>query len=145
MGMPALKLQFEEVSVEERLARLETSVENIHSNVAEMKVDIRRLNDKIDGVDQRLSAKIDGVEGKLCAKIDGVEEKLCAKIEAVDQRVYSVERNLSAKIDGVKDAIAALTLSSEKMISKRTLWAMTLYIGLVVTLLTVIAHSVHWP
>ena len=48
MAMPALKLIFEEVSVEERLARLESNVENIQTNVAEMRVDIRRLNDKFD-------------------------------------------------------------------------------------------------
>jgi predicted nuclease with TOPRIM domain len=93
MGMPALKLKFEEVSVEERLARLESSVENIQTNVAEMRVDIRRLNDKFDTL---------------------------------------------------KDAIATLTLSTERTISKLTLWAVTLYIGLAVMLLTVLARSLHW-
>jgi len=105
MAMAALKLKFEEVTVEERLPRLESNVENIQTNVAEMKVDIRRLNDKIDGVDQRLSAKS----------------------------------------DSLKDAIAALQLSQEKAISKLTLWAVTLYIGLAVTLFTVIARGLHWP
>jgi predicted RNase H-like nuclease (RuvC/YqgF family) len=58
MGMPARKLEFEEVTVEARLARLEEKVENIQSDVTELKGDIRRLDDKID----RLNTKVDGVK-----------------------------------------------------------------------------------
>jgi uncharacterized membrane-anchored protein len=56
MGMPALKLEFEEVTVEERLARLEANVEHIQSDFSEMKGDIRRLNDKVDGVKDSVAA-----------------------------------------------------------------------------------------
>jgi uncharacterized membrane-anchored protein len=56
MGVPALKLEFEEVMVEERLARLEANVEHIQSDVSEMKGDIRRLNDKVDGVKDSVAA-----------------------------------------------------------------------------------------
>lgn len=55
MGMPARKFDFEEVPVEERLARLESNVEHIQSDVSEMKVDIRRLNDKIDSLKDQVS------------------------------------------------------------------------------------------
>ena len=50
MGMPALKLEFEEVTVEERLARLEANVEHIQSDVSELKGHIQRLDNKIDSV-----------------------------------------------------------------------------------------------
>jgi uncharacterized protein YlxW (UPF0749 family) len=50
MGMPALKLEFEEVMVEERLARLEANVEHIQSDVSELKGHIQRLDNKIDSV-----------------------------------------------------------------------------------------------
>jgi hypothetical protein len=56
MGMPAMKLEFEEVMVEEHLARLEANVEHIQSDVSEMKGDIRRLNDKVDGVKDSVAA-----------------------------------------------------------------------------------------
>jgi uncharacterized protein YlxW (UPF0749 family) len=50
MGMPALKFEFEEVMVEERLARLEANVEHIQSDVSELKGHIQRLDNKIDSV-----------------------------------------------------------------------------------------------
>ena len=115
MGMPARKFEFEEISVEERLARLESSVEHIQSDVSEMKVDIRRLNDKIDGMDQRL----------------------CVKIEGGDQK-------LSDKFDSLKDLIAAQSLTTEKSISRLTVWAITLYISMAGGFLTFLGRSLHW-
>ena len=47
MAMPALKFEPEN-SVEDRLARVETKVEHIQSDITEMKTDIRRLDNKID-------------------------------------------------------------------------------------------------
>jgi peptidoglycan hydrolase CwlO-like protein len=63
MGMPARKLEFEEVMVEERLARLEAHVEHIQSDVSELKGHIQRLDNKIDG----LNLKVDGVKDSLAA------------------------------------------------------------------------------
>jgi chromosome segregation ATPase len=98
MAMPALKYPTES-PVEERVAVLEANIEHIRSDISEMKTDIRRLNEKIDGVDQKLTARIDRVEEKLTARIDRLEEKL------------------TAKIDGVKDGLANLALSMEKAFS----------------------------
>jgi predicted RNase H-like nuclease (RuvC/YqgF family) len=126
MGMPARRFEFEEVPVEERLGRLELNVEHIQSDVSEMKVDIRHLNDKIDGVDQRL-----------CAKIEGVDQKLSAKIDAVDQK-------FTAKFDSLKDQISGLALTMEKSNSQLRIWAMTFYISGAGALLTFLAHSLHW-
>jgi chromosome segregation ATPase len=95
MAMPAVKFEPED-PFEDRVARLEVNVEHIQKDVSEMKVDIRRLTAKIDGVEQRLTAKIDGVEQRLTAKIDGVDEKL------------------TAKNDSLKDALATLAINMEK-------------------------------
>ena len=106
MAMPALKFEPED-PLEDRIARLEVNVEHIQKDVSEMKVDIRRLNDKIDAVDQNLTAKIDAVDAKLTAKIDAVDAKLTAKIDGVDQR-------LTGKIDSLKDAQTTLAINMEK-------------------------------
>jgi outer membrane murein-binding lipoprotein Lpp len=62
--------------MEERLARLEVKVDYIQSDVADLKVTVRRLDEKIDAVDQKLSAKIDAVDQKLTSKIDVILEKI---------------------------------------------------------------------
>src|SRR5882762_1306446 len=104
--MPALKFEPED-PVEERTAVLEADVKHIRSDISELKVDGRRLYDKIDEVDQRLNAKIDGVEQRLSGKIDEVDRRLGGKIDEVDRR-------LSGKIDSVKDLVANLALAMEK-------------------------------
>jgi chromosome segregation ATPase len=106
MALPALKFEME-TPLEERVARLEANVEHIQKDVSDMKIDIRRLGDKIDSVDQKLSAKIDGIDQKLSAKIDGVDQKLSAKIDGVDQK-------LSAKTESVKDLVTTLAINMEK-------------------------------
>ena len=93
MALPALKFEME-TPVEERVARLEANVEHIQKDVSDMKIDIRRLGDKIDSVDQKLSAKIDGVDQKLSAKIDGVDQKLSIKIESVKDLVTNLAINV---------------------------------------------------
>jgi archaellum component FlaC len=64
MAMPALMFELEN-PVEERVARLEANIEHIQSDVSDVKVDLRRLNDnlsgKIDAVDQRVSGVKDSV------------------------------------------------------------------------------------
>jgi phage shock protein A len=75
MGMPALLLESEN-PVEERVARLEANVEHIRSDISDMKIDIRRLGDKVDAVDQKVSAKIDNMDQKLSTKIDSVVQAI---------------------------------------------------------------------
>jgi chromosome segregation ATPase len=117
MALPALKFEME-TPLEERVARLEANVEHIQKDVSDMKIDIRRLGDKIESVDQKLSAKIDGIDQKLSAKIDGIDQKLSAKIDGIDQKLSAkidgVDQKLSAKTDSVKDLVTALAINMEK-------------------------------
>jgi hypothetical protein len=55
MAMPALMFELE-TPLEERVARLEANVEHIQKDVSDMKIDIRRLDDKIDGVKDAVTA-----------------------------------------------------------------------------------------
>jgi hypothetical protein len=62
MAMPASKL---EAPVEERIARLETHVEHIQSDVTEIKGHLQRLDQKIDSVKDSLEAKIDNLRDSI--------------------------------------------------------------------------------
>jgi hypothetical protein len=88
MAIPVLKFELEE-PVEDRIGKLEAHVEHIRADVADTKIEVRRLNDKVDGLGQKMSDKTD----------------------AVDQR-------LSAKIDEGKDALASLALRMEKLFAE---------------------------
>jgi chromosome segregation ATPase len=108
MAMPALMLELEP-PVEERVAILEANVEHIRSDISDVKVDLRRLNDKVESIDQKLTTKIDGLGENLTTKIEGVEQRLTAKIDGVDEklttRIDGVEQRLTAKIDNVDEKL----------------------------------------
>lgn len=76
MATPALKFESEEPPVEDRIGKLEAHVEHIQADVADTKVEVRRLNDKLDAMNQTLSAKIDTVNQSLLAKIEAVHQQL---------------------------------------------------------------------
>jgi chromosome segregation ATPase len=102
MAVPALMFESEN-PVEERVAVLEANVEHIRSDISDIKVDIRRLNDKIGDVDHKLSDKIDAVDQKLTVKIDRTDQKLMRKIDGVDQK-------FTGKIDSIAQAISDLKI-----------------------------------
>jgi uncharacterized protein YoxC len=88
MARPALKFQLED-PMEERVAKLEANVEHIRSDVSDIKTDVRRLNDKIDGVNKDLSGKVDGVNKDLSGKIDTVIQAIAdLKIGRALDRVW---------------------------------------------------------
>src|SRR5215813_1819735 len=88
MAQPALLFELEE-PVEERVARLEANVEHMRSDISDIKVDVRRLNDKIDGINRDLTGKIDVVDQKLTSKIDTVIQAIAdLKIGRALDRVW---------------------------------------------------------
>ena len=107
MAFPALKFE-SETPLEERVARLEANVEHIQKDVADIKIDIRRLNDKMESVDQKLSTKIESADQKLSAKIDSVDQKLSAKIDSVKDSVAALAINMEKSFANAEKSIAAL-------------------------------------
>jgi phage shock protein A len=94
MALPALQFGLER-PLEERVARLEANVEHIQKDVSDVKIDLRRLNDKIDSVDQKLSAKIDSVDQKLSAKIDSVKDSVAALAINMERSFANVEKRFT--------------------------------------------------
>jgi chromosome segregation ATPase len=143
MAMPARKLEWE-VPVEDRLGKLEAQVEHIRTDISDLKVDVRRLNDKIDGVDKRLCDKIDEVDKRLCGKIDEVDKRLSGKIDEVDKRlngkIDEVDKRLGGKIDSLRE-------SMEKQFSKLNVgraYDRVWYLLIGATILGVMAHGFKW-
>lgn len=105
----------EQTQTQARLARLEANVEHIQSDVADIKTDLRRTNDKIEGLRQELTRNSEGARGDLTQKIEGVREELTQKIDGLRQDMYSLK-----------------------------VWALGLYIALAGSLLIVMAKGFKW-
>ena len=60
---------------------------------------VRRIDDRIDAVDDKLSTRIDAVSEKLSTRIDAVDEKLSARIDAVATDVTDLKISV-ARLEG---------------------------------------------
>src|SRR4030095_11809160 len=101
------------------------ALHEMRGEIQAMHADIRRLDQKIDGVDTRLSHKIDGVDARLSEKIDNLDARLSDKVDSlaaqmghmkgeliaeirrVDARIDGVDRELRTAID-IRERLAAL-------------------------------------
>lgn len=63
-------------AAESRIARIESDVQHIREDTADLRVELRRTNDKIDSLRSDLTGRIDGVRADLTGRIDGLKEKL---------------------------------------------------------------------
>lgn len=109
-------------AIESRIARIESDVEHIKADTADLRVELRRTNDKIDVTNQR----IEQVRDSLTTKFDDGYKELNGKID-------DVHKDMTGRIDGLKDKLHSLTI-----------WALLLYFTLAGGLLTVIARAFKW-
>lgn len=104
--------------LEVRVARIESDVQHIKEVTTDLRMELRRTNDKIDALDVKVDGKFSAVDGKFGA----LEGKVDGKFSA-----------LEAKLDGLKDKLHSVTV-----------WALLLYIALAGSLLTVLAKGFKW-
>jgi len=139
MAMPALKFESEN-PMEECVAVLEANIGHIRADVSDTKTEIRKLNDKVDGVYQKLTAKVDGVNRDLTAKIDGLNRHLTANVDGLN-------RHAVAKIDGVKDAQANFAVNMERHFTDLKVGRMLdrlLWLLMSAALLAIMARAYKW-
>ena len=74
MAVPALEFEPEK-PMEQRVARLESNVDHILSDVREIKAGVGRLDDKIDRVHADLTNKVDGVKDTLAKLSTSMESR----------------------------------------------------------------------
>lgn len=75
----------------------------IAPEVHALRGDIQRLDEKIDGVDQRLGQKIDSLRTETVS----MKGELLAEIRRLDARIDGVDRELRTAID-IRERLAAL-------------------------------------
>ena len=144
---------------ESRIARIESHVEHLDVVTTDLRVELRRTNDKIDAGFQRLDKKIDDGHKELSEKIDSGHKELHEKIDSghkeLREKIDSGHRALSEKIDGGDKELGNAYKELNKKIDdvhhglkdklhSMTVWALLLYATLAGGLLTIIARAFKW-
>ena len=119
--------------VESRIARIESDVQHIKTDTADLRVEQRRTNDKIDVTNKR----IEEVRDSLSTKMDAGYKELSEKIDSGDKELGSDYKELSKKIDDVHHSL-------KDKLHSMTVWALLLYVTLAGGLLTIIARAFKW-
>ena len=79
------------------------TLHEIRGDLQAIRIDIERIDEKIDNVDARLNDKIDS----LSAQMGHMRGELVAEIRTVDVRVDGLDRELRTAID-IRERLAAL-------------------------------------
>ena len=112
--------------LESRVARIESDVEHIKEVTTDLRVELRRTNDRMDAGFQAVNKKIDDGYKELNKKIDD-------GLQAATKKTDDVHHSLRDRIDSVNNKLNSMAL-----------WALLLYVTLAGGLLTVIARSFKW-
>jgi chromosome segregation ATPase len=146
-------------TVESRIARIESHVEHIDAVTTDLRVELRRTNDRMDAGFQAVNKKIDDGHKELNKKIDeGYQElnkkidegyqALSEKIEGGDKELRSDYKELNKKVDdgfeAVNKKIDDVHHRLKDKLHSMAIWALLLYVTLAGGLLTVIARSFKW-
>ena len=67
----------------------------------EIRGEVRRLDQKIDGVDARLTSKLDSLD----QKIDTVDARLSTRFGALDNKIDNMNERLTARIDSLRNEV----------------------------------------
>jgi dsDNA-specific endonuclease/ATPase MutS2 len=141
--------------IQTQVARLESDVQHIMTNVADIKVELRRTNDRIDrldgrfvATDEKLTGKIDDSKKTLNEKIDDASKALNQKIDdaskTLNQKIDDVSKALNQKIDDVREQLTSKIDALAKELASAKMWAIGLYVGQSATLLFVMAKGFKW-
>ena len=61
-----------------------------------LKAEIKRLDERISGLEEKVNARISGLEEKLNARISGLEEKMNARLSSVEEKLSTLEEKMDA-------------------------------------------------
>jgi outer membrane murein-binding lipoprotein Lpp len=114
--------------MEARIARIESDVAHLNSDVGEIKLDLRALRDKVDTIDARLTDKIDGL-ATVTQRIDSATMHLAERADRHEP-----------KIDLLRDDTAAL----RSEIASAKYWGLAFGMTLSGVMLTVMARGFGW-
>lgn len=80
---------------------------------------VRRIDDRIEGLDTKLSDRIEGLDQRLTDRIEGLDTKLSDRIDRLEQklsdRIDGVENELGDRIGGLSGDVTDLKIAVARL------------------------------
>jgi hypothetical protein len=100
--------------VDSRIARIESDVQHIAADTADMRVELRRTNDKIDSSYKELLYRMDNGFKELINRMDSGFKDLGKRIDdtktELGKRIDDTNRELITRTDDLKDKLHTLSV-----------------------------------
>ena len=77
----------DEAANQAQLARLRSDVQHVQKDVTDVKVDLRRVGDRLDAMNERFDGKLDAMNGRIDGKLDAVN----GRIDGLRAEIYSMK------------------------------------------------------
>lgn len=77
----------DEAANQAQLARLTSDVQHVQKDVTDVKVDLRRVGDRLDAMNERFDGKLDAMNGRIDGKLDAVN----GRIDGLRAEIYSMK------------------------------------------------------
>lgn len=133
-----------EVQVEARIARLESDVSHIRSNLTDVKLDVRALRNRVDELGEKHADRLTAVDDKLCARMDALEVRLTDRMDALDVRLTGRMNALDGKLSGRMDTLDGKLEVLQKDLASAKVWALLLYVALAGGMYGTLARTMGW-
>jgi hypothetical protein len=134
--------------VEERLSRLEATIEHIQSDVSDIRTDLRRTNDKVDAIRSDMHAGFDRVRSEMHTGFDGIRSEMHAGLDGLRGEMHAglngLRGEMHAEIGGLRKDIYERLDALKDSLGSAKIWALLLYIALAASLLGTLAHGFGW-
>jgi len=129
-------------TLEERVARLEQAFADTKEVLLLLRDDIRRIDGKIDGVEQKLSGQMNNLEQKLSARIEAETQELNSRIDDLEQklgaRIEGEVNRLDHKIDGLEQKLGARMDRLEAAMQRLTFWILGTLASTIIMFITLL-------
>ena len=80
-----------EAQAEARIARLESNVSHIRSDLADVKVDVRAMRNRVDDLGEKHTDRLAALDNKLCTRMDALEVRLTDRMDKLERGVASAK------------------------------------------------------
>lgn len=130
----AAVIKMTEQTLDSRVARLESDVSFIRTDVADIKAGLVQMRDRMDDGFKEVRGEIAGLRSEMHAEITGLRSETHAGFGAVRAEITGLRSEMRAEITGLR-------AQSERQFR----WLVGLMIMIALSFFTAIAAVAHWP